>query len=234
MATLLTAEREEQRDPSEGERLPLLIPGDHVDRATFHARYKAMPGETFAELVGGVVYMPPRYAPHGKAHSELISWLVGYKAGTPGVEALDNATILLADDGEPQPDGCLIIAPERGGRTRLEGDCIAGAPELVAEVAYCSAAYDLYSKKRDYERAGVREYVVVILREQQVRWFALRRKQFAALAPGEDGVLRSEVFPGLWLDPAALLRRDTNAVRATLEQGLATPEHAEFARGLSG
>jgi hypothetical protein len=34
------------------------------------------------------------------------------------------------------------------------------------------------------------------------------------------------------LDPAALLRSDTNTVRQVLEQGVAMPEHAEFVRRL--
>lgn len=215
-------------DPGQ-EGPPPLLPGDHLDRATFHARYEQMPEGPKWELVGGMVYMTPLYLPHGKAHSEVITWLTLYKAATPGVEVADNVSVMLAQDGEPQPDACLILARERGGQTWEENDCLAGAPELVVEVAYSSAAYDLHSKKLDYERAGVREYVVVVLGEQQVVWFARRADRFEELLPGEDGLFRSEFFPGLWLDPAALLRLDTNAVRQALEQGLATPEHTAFA-----
>jgi hypothetical protein len=48
------------------------------------------------------------------------------------------------------------------------------------------------------------------------------------LMPDEQGVLRSEVFPGLWLDTAALLRGDMAAVLATVQQGLASPDHETF------
>lgn len=213
------------------ERLAPLFPGDHLDRATFHARYERMPQGAKWELVRGTVYMSPLYLVHGKAHSEVVTWLTLYKAATPGVEVADNATVLLTDDGEPQPDACLIIPPERGGQTRVEDDCLAGAPELVVEVAYSSEAYDLHAKKQDYERAGVREYVVVMLREKRLAWFVRRGEQFEELVPGADGLYRSQVFPGLWLDPAALLRGDTSAVRMALEKGLATAEHAAFAGG---
>ena len=73
------------------------------------------------------------------------------------MRVLDGTTILLAEDGEPQPDACLILRSDRGGQTRDEEGYLAGAPELVVEVASSSEAYDLHSKKRDYERAGVRE-----------------------------------------------------------------------------
>ena len=41
------------------------------------------------------------------------------------------------------------------------------------------------------------------------------------------GSLR-DVFPGLWLDPAALIRGDLAHALKVLQQGLATPEHAAF------
>ena len=53
-----------------------------------------------------------------------------------------------------------------------------------------------------------------------------------AAAPGDDGVLRSEVFPGLWLPVDALWAGDLAAMLAALQQGLASPEHAAFAAGL--
>ncbi|MGV3724331.1 MAG: Uma2 family endonuclease, partial [Actinomycetota bacterium] len=52
-------------------------------------------------------------------------------------------------------------------------------------------------------------------------------------APDPDGVFRSKVFPGLWLAPQALLRGDSAAVRAVVERGVASPEHAEFVRRLA-
>ena len=51
---------------------------------------------------------------------------------------------------------------------------------------------------------------------------------------GEDGLYRSIVFPGLWLDPIALLRNDTRRLRAVADVGCATPEHAAFVARLAG
>jgi hypothetical protein len=41
------------------------------------------------------------------------------------------------------------------------------------------------------------------------------------------------VFPGLWLDPHALAAGDRAALRAALDRGLATAEHAAFAARLA-
>ena len=62
--------------------------------------------------------------------------------------------------------------------------------------------------------------------EQRVDWFVLREGVYETLTPDQAGVLRSEVFPGLWLQPTALWSGDLAAMLATLQQGLASPEHA--------
>ena len=103
-----------------------------------------------------------------------------------------------------------------------------GAPELVIEVAHSSKAFDLGAKKADYERAGVCEYVVVAIKPDQVHWFIRRNGRFEPLLPGPDGIFRSEVFPGLWLDPQAFYAGNLKRLIEVLELGLASPEHAAF------
>lgn len=216
--------------------LPPLENGERLDQKTFHARYEAMPEHVRAELIGGIVYMPPPLKPHhGSMHMRVNHWLVEYEDATPGVEAYDKTTVILGEESEPQPDAFLIIAPGKDGQMRLnEDEYLEGAPELVAEIALSRESIDLHAKRDDYGRAGVREYIVVVLRQSQVNWFVSRNGRFNVLAPGSDSILRSEVFPGLWLDPAALLRRDAGRIREVLQQGLASPEHAAFVARLAG
>jgi Uma2 family endonuclease len=215
-------------------KLPRLEPGDHLDQKTFHERYEAMPEGVRAELIGGIVFMPsPLKRPHGRMHAWVMHWLVDYEKATPGTEAYDNASAILDPKSEPQPDASLLIAPAGKGQTREEDEYIVGAPELIVEVASSAEAIDLHRKRADYERAGVKEYVVVLLRQERVVWFIARNGRFEEMAPAEDGILRSEVFPGLWLDPAALLRRDGPRLLEVLGQGLATPEHAAFVATLA-
>jgi Uma2 family endonuclease len=212
-----------------GEKLPPLEAGDNLDQQTFHARYEAMPPETRAELIGGIVFMPSLLKrPHGRVHGRVCHWLAEYELATPGVEVFDNATAILSEESEPQPDVCMLINVPGQGQTREEDEYIVGAPEFVAEVASSTEAIAFHRKRDDYERTGVREYLVVALRQARVVWLVAREGRFAEMAAGADGVLRSEVFPGLWLDPAALLRLDGNRVSEVLRQGLATPEHAAF------
>ena len=217
------------------EAIPPLENGDTLTRAEFERRYEAMPHLKKAELIEGVVYTPSpvRQSQHGEPHAHLIIWLGHYLVGTPGVTVGDNSTVRLDLDNEPQPDVLLFIDPVCGGQVRINADgYIEGAPELVAEVASSSASYDLHTKLHVYRRNGVREYIVWRVLDQEIDWFVLRAGQYERLPLDAEGLYRSEVFPGLWLDPAALLRGDLAAVLAVVQRGLASPEHAAFAARL--
>lgn len=204
-----------------------------MSREEFHRVYEQMPEDFKAELIGGIVYVAsPLKRRHGTNHLPLGSLFFAYEGTTPGVESSDNTTILLGDESEPQPDLFLRILPEYGGQSKTTADdYILGAPELHAEVAHSSRAIDLHGKLDDYSRYGVLEYLVVCLREQQLRWFDLRTKK--ELQPDADGVYRIRTFPGLWIHGAALLAKDHQGLMATLQQGLATEEHAAFVRRLA-
>ncbi len=123
----------------------------------------------------------------------------------------------------------MIILPESGGQVRIsDDDYVEGAPELVAEVSSSTASIDPGQKFHVYRRNNVREYIVWRVLDRQVDWYVNRDGRFEPLPLSADGIVRSEVFPGLWLDVAALVRNDRKAVQAALQQGLDSAEHAEF------
>ncbi|HSF34375.1 MAG TPA: Uma2 family endonuclease [Candidatus Tectomicrobia bacterium] len=211
--------------------VPALENGDRLTRVEFERRYDAMPQLKKAELIEGVVYVPSpvRHRQHGSPHAHLVGWLFQYAANTPGIELGDNSSVRLDFDNEPQPDALLFIDPSCGGQIRISTDgIIEGAPELVAEVASSSVSYDLHAKLHVYRRNGVREYLVWRVLEREIDWFVLRAGQYDRMPVDAQGLLRSEVFAGLWLDPAALVRGDLAAMLGIVQQGLASPEHAAF------
>ncbi len=215
--------------------VPPLADGQRLSQAEFHRRYEAMPTRTRAELVGGVVYMPsPMSADHGESTPDISLWLGLYRRRTPGVRQADGATVILGPFGEPQPDALLRIEPRCGGMCSInEENYLTGSPELVVEAARSSRPLELGGKRDDYERAGVQEYVVVAIDPHEVHWHVRRGDRLERIRPDADGIYRSGVFPGLWLDPAALAKGDLEGVIAALERGLATPEHAAFVARLA-
>jgi len=211
--------------------VPPLQPGDRLTRAEFERRFDATPGLKKAELIEGVVYMPPPVSQegHSSPHFDLIGWLSAYRAATPGIQGGDNGSLRLDLDNMPQPDAFLRITEACGGQSRIDADgYVEGAPEFVAEVAATSASYDLHAKLNVYRRHGVREYLVWRVFDRAIDYFVLLDGRYDRLPPTANTLYHSEVFPGLWLDPAALIAGDLAKVTTVLQKGLASRKHAAF------
>lgn len=218
--------------PEEPGRL-LLQSGDHLSADEFERRYHAMPELKKAELIGGVVYMPSPvlFDDHANPHVHMGCWLTYYEAYTRGVRAGDNATVRLNPKNRPQPDILLLIRPECGGMTTITEGYVTGPPEHIVEISASSVSYDLHSKLREYHLAGIPEYVVWRVWDRAIDWFVRREQGYEKIEP-ENGVYRSRIFPGLWLDVDAMIAGEMGRVLEVLQQGLATPEHAVFCEQL--
>lgn len=219
------------------EPIPPLESGDRLSREEFERRYDAMPHLKKAELIEGVVYVgsPVSQEFHSGPHYKLIVWSGVYTCATPGIEGGDNGSLRVgpesdpAKGNEPQPDAFLFVLPQYGGQARIDDEgYLMGAPEFIGEVSASSTNYDLHDKLRLYRRHQVREYMVWRTYDEQIDWFVTRGNDYERLPLTADGLFKSEVLPGLWLDPAALIRGDMARVMEVAQEGIASPEHAAF------
>ena len=214
--------------------IPSLKNGDKLTRYEFEKRYEKMPHLKKAELIEGIVYMgsPLRIEQHGNPHANIITWLGTYEALTPGVQVGDNCTVILDLENEPQPDA--LLRTKQGGQSSIsEKGYVEGAPELIVEIAASTVSIDLHDKLRAYRRNQVQEYLVWRVDDNQFNWFRLRQGKYINLAPDENGIIKSEIFPGLWLDVNAILTGNLAKVLEILQQGVATKEHHNFQRKLA-
>jgi Uma2 family endonuclease len=137
-------------------------------------------------------------------------------------------------DNELQPDVVLLIDEAAGGQTRVDEDgYLNGAPELVIEIAASIAAIDLGAKKQAYRRNGVAEYLVWQVFEQKIDWYYLTEGDYQPLPVDDEGTIRSQRFPGLWLAANAMLSGDMAQVLTGLQTGLQSPEYQDFVAQLS-
>jgi Uma2 family endonuclease len=199
-------------------RPPALESGDHLTREEFHRIYCARPDIKKAELVEGVVYVTPSVSPrHAEPHAAVMTWLGGYWARHPELRLADNATVILDDKNEVQPDA--LLWRDDPGRMRDADKYFEGAPQLIIEVAVSSASYDLHDKLEAYRRNGVPEYVVWRVRDEMIDWFRLREGQYEWVEPDENGIIESSEFPGLRLNVPKILSGDLAGVLAELDWG---------------
>src|SRR5262249_23890744 len=152
-------------------------------------------------------------------HGRMSLWLGTYVIATPGTRLFPTTTWVMTEDDVPQPDIALVIDPHRGGQSRKEGIYSAGAPELVVEVSVTTTAKDAGAKLRLYERMGVREYLIAKPKKRELVWRVLTKGKYRLLRPDSKGLLRSHVFPGLWLNPELLWNDDSAALSALIQQG---------------
>jgi Uma2 family endonuclease len=213
--------------------------GDRLSGAEFERRYAAMPDIRKAELIEGVVHLPPaalRFRSHGQPHSHLTGWLSFYAALTPGVSTAIEPTTKLNPRNYPQPDVVLMIDSNRGGQAHLnKEDYLEGPPELAIEISASSVSIDLGVKKKIYCESGIKEYIVWRVFDRTLDYFYLKpgAEEYEVLCPNSEGVIQSPTFPGLWLATQALLAGNTAKMYAQLQAGLSTPEHRAFVAQLA-
>jgi Uma2 family endonuclease len=210
-----------------------LATGQKMSREEFLRRWEELPDLKNAELIDGVVHVPsPLSYDHGHRDAVVHWWLGQYAYSTPGCDCGCNNTWTMLEDA-PQPDSFLRILPACGGQSRNGVKYGEGAPELIVEISESSRGVDFGSKLKLYERAGVREYITAETLRRRLVWRLLQGGVYVAQQIPEDGILRSQVFPGLWLDVPAFWNDDKTRIMAALTQGLATEEHRQFAESLA-
>jgi len=217
-------------DPS----IPPLENGDNLTAEEFERRYKNMPNLKKAELVEGVVYMgsPVRIRFHARQGSLIGAWLASYWTQTPGCEGGDNATVKLSGGSWPQPDHLLRL--EHGGPSHIDEEgYLVGPPDLAVEISASSVTKDLHQKKKMFLKHRVCEYLVWRVFDSAIDWFVLRDRKYVPQTPDATGLIKSEVFPGLWLDVPAMLRHDLATVLKRLQEGIDSAQHRDFVAQLA-
>jgi Uma2 family endonuclease len=207
---------------------PGLITGERMNVEEFLRRWDELPDLKNAELIDGVVHVGlPVTREHGSLSGLIIWWLAHYAHAMPGCEAGSHSTWLMLDSA-PQPEVYLRILPSHGGQSGDGQLYCTGAPELAVGICVTSTEVDFGPKLRLYQRAGVREYITIEIFGKRIVWRQLENAVYIAQQIPPDGVLRSQVFPGLWLDVAAFWDNDGEKMLAALNAGLSSEDHQRF------
>ncbi len=194
--------------------------GYRLTTREFLRRWEALPNIRRAELIDGIVYMPPplRADTHAEPDALVHLWLGFYASRAAGVKVYANPTLILDRENTPQPDSVLCRVPSAGGAASINAEgYLTGAPELICEVSSSSASLDMNAKFALYRRSGVREYLIWLTGERRVLWFVLEEGEYIALTE-KAGLLKSRVFPGLTLEVEALLSLDSARVLAVQQR----------------
>lgn len=176
-----------------------------VERMTTTEFFQDAPETRKAELIDGVMVMPPPpLDTHESLQGFLFTLLRTYvEEHELGIVRGSRTAVELAADQVYEPD-VLFIAHERLSILKDKG--VFGAPDLVIEILSAStAAYDRNAKLRGYERAAVRElWLIDPYGPAGTEFYHLTEQRFVATMPGAQGHLHSIAVPGFWINTAWL------------------------------
>ena len=131
--------------------------------------------EPRTEIIGGkVVMLAAPISIHEYATDNIYNIFYEYLRGKRCRVYSSNWGVLLEDGEEYMPDVKVVC-----DRSKVKGDGIHGAPDLVVEVLSPSTARnDRGHKLRVYERCGVREYWIVDPKNRSVEQYVLEGGRF--------------------------------------------------------
>ncbi len=225
------AERQPLKTPA-GKELPdpPLQNGDRLTSTEFLRRHEAMPQLKKAELLEGIVFMgSPVSSVHGEPDN-LLQLLFGYFASfsQQSARACTNTTVILNPDDTIQPDA--LLRKTDGPCQPGEDNLLHGPPELVAEIALSSVAYDLHLKREVCRRASVREYMVWEIHSNSIHWWVLEDDEYRPL-PVKENCVESRMFPGLKLDVEAMKAGKHQEALAVLREALEPKDEEAESKG---
>src|SRR5262249_13094914 len=155
---------------------------------------------------GGIVYMAsPMKRGHGRYGTRLIRWLGEYEEATPDTEVLDNATNILGDESEPEPDGCLFICRNAVGRPGRTRPAILTAPPSKSPRSARAPNPPICTARKRIRREPAFANTSSLPCGNSVSSVYPPPRQVSRTGTRPGRHYRSEVFPGLWLDARALL-----------------------------
>jgi Uma2 family endonuclease len=156
-------------------------------------------GETAerTELIDGVVCMSPRPTTRHQAALSLVQFqLELFVRSSPGFRYFPDVDLELGPSTVYAPD----LVCYRPGRVTGFPGALTEAPDLIVEVlSPGTKAFDLTTKKDDYERFGVGEYWAVDPGDGRVRCYC-RQETLLVEAPVSGDTLASTALPGFTLD----------------------------------
>lgn len=115
------------------------------------------------ELLNGfIIEMPPEGPDHADLSTDAIELLIGEANGRYRVRPAKPIAI-AGSNSEPEPD-IAVVKPQSYRKSHPTPEDI----YLLIEFSKSSLAYDTEDKRRTYAAAGIQEYWVVNLRNQQL------------------------------------------------------------------
>ena len=168
-------------------------------KMTYAAFLEWHPESEAAEWVDGEAFI---MAPPSTGHQDLTLFLgsvLRFYVESKGLGRVFIAPVQMKLGRSGREPDVLFISNEN--KARVEGLYLNGPADLAVEVVSPeSRGRDRKEKFREYEQAGVREYWILDAINRQAEFYGLDAARIYQPLPVAQGVFRSQVIQGLWID----------------------------------
>lgn len=165
--------------------------------------------------------------------ADITMCLNYYRLSTPGLYVCVNPQVQIDQDTRIVPS--LIAQVNSGefkqcetGREQGDYDHFIGPPNFIFDV-FRKEQQDVYhSRRKLFEQNGVIEYVVWFMLETLPVWNRLVDGQYQEIDEDEEGLIKSQALPGLWVPTKSLVERDMWSIMAKIAHGTTRRGHRDF------
>jgi len=160
--------------------------------------------------------------------TDLALCINRYRLFSPGWYVCVLAKVQLTPEESEVPGLVAMVNYGRKKQCEVRDEVFHGPPNFILDVFF-SKDDETFLRRRDrFCKAGVHEYFVAFRDDPvEVMWHRLEDGRFNLVQPDEDGILRSQALPNLWMPLKALQDRDWWAVLGCIERGVS--RRANFA-----
>lgn len=156
--------------------------------------YYALPDDQRVELIDGVFYdMAAPTIAHQIVASEIWDQLSDYIKGQKGgcLPLVSPVDVQLDQDDKTMVQPDVLIVCDRG---KVINRCIYGAPDFIAEVlSESTARKDMVIKLDKYQKAGVKEYWMIDLKQKRVLVYDFQQNKSVSIY-GIDSRIPVRIF----------------------------------------
>ena len=158
-----------------------------------------------------------------------------YRLSTPGLYVCTNIAIQIDKMNRITPG---LIAMVNAGKFKqcepnFEDHAFHGPPNFVLDVSDSQDEVDYAQRKLLFEHNKVLEYVILYDDDPlKFSWNRLVDRKYVEIQEDQEGLIKSDALPGLWILTKALKTRDWWSVLGGIDQGITRKEHHDFMRAI--
>jgi hypothetical protein len=165
--------------------------------------------------------MPELGVHHSALLTDLALCINRWRLFSPGWYVCVLAKVQLSAEEWEVPGLVAMVNYGSNKQCQVRDEVFHGPPNFVLDVFESQDDPDFLRRRERFARHGVSEYAVALNDESvTLLWHCLDGGSYRLVQPDDDGILRSQALPNLWIPLQAAQDRDWWRILGCIERGV--------------